>query len=211
MTVLSDIRTLVRRDLKDEDAQAYRWTNDEIDRAIARALEELSLAIPREMKSTVATTSGSAAISLSAVSGIANLISVDRVEFPIDSMPREYRRFTLYLETTITLIDGQQGDGENCYVYWSSLHTLDGSVCTLQARFFSLLTAGAAAYAALSLAQYSSDRANTGGENVDRDYTFWGRDRLAWFKDGLRLHGRRSKLRQSRLYPETDHKGSDYE
>lgn len=43
MTVLADIRLLVRRDLKDEDSANYRWTDTEVDRHIARALRELFL------------------------------------------------------------------------------------------------------------------------------------------------------------------------
>jgi len=36
---LSDMRTIVRRDLKDEDAGNYRWTNDELDRHIGIGAE----------------------------------------------------------------------------------------------------------------------------------------------------------------------------
>jgi hypothetical protein len=134
------------------------------------------------------------------------------VEFPINDMPRSYCRFTVNEEAqTITLIDGSEGDGESCYIYWSALHTLDSEDCTLPLRYYHLLALGATAYAAISQAQYQSDRANTGGENVDRDYNYWGRDRLGLFQEGLRLHGRRTKLRQSRLYPETNYEGKDYE
>ncbi len=35
---LTQMRAIVRRDLHDEDAANYRWTNDEIDRHIARAV-----------------------------------------------------------------------------------------------------------------------------------------------------------------------------
>ncbi|MBM4449031.1 MAG: hypothetical protein FJ015_07335 [Chloroflexi bacterium] len=196
---ISTMRTLVRRDLKDEDAQNYRWTNDEIDRAITRALEDLSHAIPREMKSTVATTNGSAIIDISGVSGIANLISIDKVEFPVDETTAQFRRFTLY-QSTIALIDGYTGNGGNCYVYWSSLHTLDSQTCTVPARFLSLLATGAAAYATMAQAQYHSDRANTGGENVDRDYALWGKEWMHQFQNGLQLHGRRARVRQAKLY-----------
>ncbi|MBM3154842.1 MAG: hypothetical protein FJ008_05840 [Chloroflexi bacterium] len=207
---ISTIRTIVRRDLKDEDSGNYRWTDNEIDRAIARALEEFSLAIPREMKSTVATTDGSAIVDISGVTGIANLISVDKLEYPIDSQCRSFRRISVY-QSSITMIDGYTGDGGNSYVYWSSLHTLDSQTSTVPTRFQNLLATGAAAYAVFSQAQYQADRANIGGDNVDRDYLAWARERLSQFKDGLRLHGRRGKLRQGRLYPETDYEGKDFE
>ncbi len=56
---LTDMRTNVRRDLHDEDAANYRWTDDELDRHIARGLKEFSEAIPLEQKATLATTASS--------------------------------------------------------------------------------------------------------------------------------------------------------
>jgi len=55
---LTGMRIVVRRDLKDEDAANYRWTNDELDRHIAHAVKDFSEAIPYEQKTTKATTSG---------------------------------------------------------------------------------------------------------------------------------------------------------
>ena len=37
---LGEMRTRLRRELKDEDAANYRWTDDELDRHIARAVAE---------------------------------------------------------------------------------------------------------------------------------------------------------------------------
>ena len=125
--ILSDMRTLVRRDLKDEDASNYRWQDNEIDRAIARAVAELSRYIPREMKATIATTAGSREI---AMTSLTDRVSVDRVEFPVAETPRSFQRFTVYSET-ITLIGDVKGDGTNCYVYWGKVHTLDGSTSTI--------------------------------------------------------------------------------
>ena len=56
---LSEMRTIVRRDLHDEDDSNYRWSDDELDRHIAHALKDFSEAIPREQKVTQPTTSGS--------------------------------------------------------------------------------------------------------------------------------------------------------
>jgi hypothetical protein len=39
---LNTMRSIVRRDLKDEDAQNYRWSDDELDRHIAHAVKEFS-------------------------------------------------------------------------------------------------------------------------------------------------------------------------
>ena len=65
--ILSEMRTLVRRDLHDEDAANYRWSNDEIDRHIAHALSDFSDAIPVQQKATIATVADSREIDISAV------------------------------------------------------------------------------------------------------------------------------------------------
>ena len=205
MTTLSDFRTLVRRDLKDEDSQDYRWTDDEIDRAIQNAVAEFSRYIPREMKSTIATTDGEAGID---ISGLTRRITVDRVEFPVGNTPGSFARFSVYGDV-LTLLD-TEGDGQNCYIYWSKMHTVDSEESTIPSYLEDVLARGAAAYAAISQAQYHSDRANTGGENVDRDYTCWGRGQLQHFQDALRSFGKRGKLRQSTMYPATDQEESDH-
>ena len=43
---ISDMRRLVRRDLHDEEATDYRWTDAELDRHIQHAVRELSLSLP---------------------------------------------------------------------------------------------------------------------------------------------------------------------
>src|SRR4030042_1749983 len=90
---LTTMRTLVRRDLKDEDNSNYRWQDNEIERAIARAIAELSRYVPREMKSTLATSDGSREIDISTLT---DRVSVDRVEFPVGETPRQFQRFVVY-------------------------------------------------------------------------------------------------------------------
>src|SRR4030042_6511181 len=111
---LTTMRTLVRRDLKDEDNSSYRWQDNEIDRAIQRAVAELSRYVPREMKTTIATTDGSREID---ISSLTDRVSIDRVEFPVGETPRQFQRFTVYADT-VTLIGDVEGDGENSYTYW---------------------------------------------------------------------------------------------
>jgi hypothetical protein len=194
------MRTLVRRDLKDEDSSNYRWQDNEIERAIARALAELSRYIPREMKSTIATTDGSREIALTTLT---DRVSVDRVEFPIDEVPREFQRFTVYADI-ITLIGDVEGDGANCYIYWGKVHTLDATTCTLPAYLEDVLALGAAAYAVLAQTQYRTDTAGFGGEQADRDYQTWGNAMLKEFKSQLKRFGRNRKLKISQFYQGDD-------
>jgi hypothetical protein len=197
---LSTMRTLVRRDLKDEDASSYRWQDNEIDRAIARAVAELSRYCPREMKSTIATTDGSREID---ISSLTDRVSVDRVEFPIDEHPRSFQRFAVY-QDTLTLIGDVEGDGDDCYIYWGKVHTLDGSTSTIPTYLEDVLALGAAAYAVLAQTQYRTDTAGFGGEQADRDYLSWGNSRLQEFKSQLKRFGKGRKLKISQFYQGDD-------
>jgi hypothetical protein len=197
---LTTMRTLVRRDLKDEDNSNYRWQDNEIDRAIQRAVAELSRYVPSEMKSVIATTDGSRDIDIATLT---NRVSVDRVEFPVGETPRRFQRFVLYSDT-ITLTGDAEGDGENCYIYWGKVHTLDGSTSTIPGHLEDVLALGAAAYAVLAQAQYRSDVAGIGGDTADTDYQSWGAAMLKEFKSQLKRFGRGGKLKQGTLFEGSD-------
>ncbi len=190
---LATMRGLVRRDLKDEDAANYRWTDDEIDRAIARAVKEFSLYVPRQMKATLATVAGSTEVD---ISSLPDRVGVDRVEFPVGSTPRVFARFEVY-QDTLTFLE-TQGDGNNCSIYYSKVHTLDGATSTIPTRHEDLIALGASAYATLAQSQYSTNKATLGGENVDRDYLYWARGRLMEFQKAIRKAG--SRLKQGSLF-----------
>ena len=193
---LSTMRTLVRRDLKDEDNANYRWQDNEIDRAIQRAVAELSRYVPREMKSTIATIDGSREID---ISSLTDRISVDRVEFPVAETPRQFQRFSVYADT-LTLIGDAEGDGTNCYIYWGKVHTLDGSTSTIPSYLEDVLALGAAAYTVLAQTQYRTDTAGFGGEQADRDYQSWGSAMLKQFTAQLKRFGKSRRLKVGTLY-----------
>lgn len=193
---LSTMRTLVRRDLKDEDSSDYRWQDNEIERAIARAVAELSRYVPREMKTTIATVDGSRDID---ISSLTDRVSIDKVEFPVGNTPRSFQRFAVY-QDTITLIGDIEGDGEDCYIYWGRVHTLDGSTSTVPGYLEDVLALGAAAYAVLAQAQLRTDTAGFGGERADTDYQSWGNGMLKEFKSQLKRFGRCRKLKISQFY-----------
>jgi len=197
---LSTMRVLVRRDLKDEDSSNYRWQDNEIERAIGRAVAELSRYVPREMKSTIATVASSRNIDISTLT---DRVSVDRVEFPVGDTPRSFQRFSVYSDI-ITLIGDVEGDGTNCYIYWGKVHTLDVSTSTIPTYLDDVLALGAAAYAVLSHTQYRTDTAGFGGERADTDYQSWGTVMLKEFKAQLKRFGRGHKLKISQFYQGDD-------
>jgi hypothetical protein len=195
---LNIMRTLVRRDLKDEDNSSYRWQDSEIDRAIRRAVAELSRYVPLETKTAVATVDGSREIDIAAFT---DRVSVDRVEFPPGRTPRRFQRFVAYGDT-IFLTGDAAGDGTDCCVYWSRVHTLDAETSTVPEYLEDVLALGAVAYAVLSQAQYRTDVAGIGGDRADTDYHGWGNAMLKEFRSQLRRFGKGSKLKVGTLYQE---------
>lgn len=196
MTTLADIRSRVRTDLHDTDSGAYRWSDDDLDRHIARALDDISRAIPREDSATLATTPGSRDLSLGSLSG---LIEVEAVEYPAGEYPPSYVAFASW-EGTLTLHSVPAPDGSDARVFYTARHTLDGSGTTLPGYLEDLAATGAAAYAAMEWSAFAIDRLNTGGQAVAAEYRSWARARLTAFQQLLRHHGRSRSLRPRRLF-----------
>ncbi len=187
---------MVRRDLHDEDVQSYRWTDDELDRHVGRAVKELSLACPREQKALIATTSGSRDVSVAALTDLVILLAV---EYPLDRLPRRWVRFSLF-EETVTFLEELAPQGDNCCVYYGGLHTLDADGSTLPARYEDLVAGGAAGYAALEWAVHSVDRVNSGGDQVAAGFLAWAQARGDSFRAELKRL--KSKVRVGGLYTE---------
>ena len=193
---LSEMRAIVRRDLKDEDAANYRWTDDELDRHITHTVREFSEVIPYEQKVTKATTLGSRDIDISSLS---DRIMVQAVEYPVDKFPKQLQRFILWGDT-ITLLGDEVPDGSNAYVYYGKLHTLDAASSTIPSYLDDLIVAGAGGYAAVEWAVYAINRVNVGGTMTPREFLAWGNERLRFFKSELKRLGRRNRVRVRTMY-----------
>ena len=194
---LSEMRTRVRQDLHDEDPTNQRWTDDELDRHIERAVRELSLAIPLEAKASPATSEGSRDISLASLS---DLVAVEAVEYPVDKYPPSYVPFSLWADTLTLLVDATPPGGQSVNIYYGKMHTLDATTSTIPPHLEELVATGAAAYAALEWASFATNRINVGGQDVWRQYLTWGQERLAVFSRALAKHSRRNAVRVRRLY-----------
>ena len=108
MTTLTDIRDRVRSDLRDLDPDASRWSDAELDRHIARALADVSLAAPLEAATTVATTPGSRELTTIV---LPDFLEVESVEMPIDAFPPRHVPFSVWA-ATITLDLPSPPEGE---------------------------------------------------------------------------------------------------
>ena len=193
---LEDMKTLVRRDLHDEDSENYRWSDDEIERHIAHAVKDFSEAVPREQKAVIATTSGSRDIDISSVS---ERVSGEALEYPAGEYPARYRRYKLWGDI-LTLLDEEVPDGSDACIYYGKLHTLDASTSTIPAVYEDIIAVGACGYAAVEWAVYAVNRVNVGGTATPGDILDWGRKRLSRFRRELRRLRRKNRVRIHSLY-----------
>lgn len=193
---LSEMRTLVRRDLHDEDAANYRWTDNELDRHIAHAVRDFSQYLPYEQKATKATTSGSRELDISTIT---DRVMVEAVEYLVDKFPKRYQRFEIWGDK-LTVLGDDVPDGSNAYIYYGKLHTLDVSSSTIPSRHENLVAAGACGYAAVEWAQYAINRVNAGGVITPKEFLEWGNERLNFFRQELKRLGRQDRVRVRTLY-----------
>ena len=157
---LTDMRAIVRRDLHDEDAANYRWTDDELDRHIVHAVKEFSETIPYEPKATKATTSGSREID---ISNLSDRVMVEAIEYPVNKFPKSYQRFSLWGDT-LTLLGDEIPDGSNAYIYYGKLHTLDASSSTIPTWLEDLIAICSEGYADVEGAVFALNRVHVGGD-----------------------------------------------
>ena len=183
---LTEMRTIVRRELHDEEAANYRWTDNELDRHIAHAIRDFFEALPLEQKATIPTTSGSREIDISSLSA---RVGVEAVEYPVDKFPKRYQRFGLWRDT-LTLLGDEVPDGANAYIYYGKLHTLDA----LPTQHEDLIATGSCGYAAVT------DAAVEGVTGTPEDLLTFGRERLKLFRSELKRLGRRNRVRVRSLY-----------
>jgi len=193
---LAEMIALVRRDLHDEDSNNYQWSDDELTRHINRSVNELSERVPLLAKATLSTTSDSREI---AISSLTNRVMVQAVEYPVEQSPVQYQRFSIWGDT-LTIVSGDEPNGDNCYIYYGVLHTLDADSSTIPIEHEDLVTTGACGYAAIEWAAFAINRVNVGGAMTPREYRIWGNERLKTFRDRLKQLGRRQRIRTQQLF-----------
>ena len=106
---LPTMRARVRRDLRDSDAAQRRWSDDDLDRHVARAVRELSLAAPDEASSALTASAGSRDLDVSA---LADRVSIDAVEYPAGRWPRAFAAFSVWGDTLTLLVADAPAGGD---------------------------------------------------------------------------------------------------
>ena len=90
---LPGIMERIRHDLKDEQGDDERWSEDELDRHLRHALQDISKIRPREMETLLGAVDGSYEID---ISDLDDLVNVDQVAYPADQDPQELRNYTIW-------------------------------------------------------------------------------------------------------------------
>ncbi|MDP3062959.1 MAG: hypothetical protein Q8O40_07090 [Chloroflexota bacterium] len=194
---LGEMRTRVRRDLHDEDAASYRWTDNELDRHIGRVVRELSGAAPREGVASLTTAPGSRELSLASIT---DLVQAEAVEYPTGKYPARYVQFSLWAGALTLLVEQAPAGAEGVKLYYGRLHVLDATTSTIPPQLEDLVAMGAEGYAALEWASFATNRVNVGGPDTWRQYLTWGQEQLARFHHRLSRLAGRASVRARRLY-----------
>ena len=200
MSNLATIRATVRIDLQDEDASNERWTDATLNRHIQRALLEYSQVSPLEQKSTLTTVLNSRDVDVSTLTPRVRIVAA---EYPTGEYPPSYVPFSAWGETLTLDLAGAPSGTPDVAVYWHKVHAINGSV-TFPASHDDIITTGAAAYAALEWASFSSNRLNVGGDDVWGRYMEFANVRLTAFKEQLRRLPAAKQVRTARMYRPVD-------
>jgi hypothetical protein len=187
----------VRKALHDEDAAAYVWTDAVLTRHIDHAVNELSIELPREMKTTLTATAGSRDLSTSTLT---DRVDIERVEWPVGEFPPRLVGFSAWASVLTLDVVAAPNSAQSVYVYWTAKHLVDASGSTIPTVFDDLLAAGACAFAALDREVFAVNKLNVGGDAVAGRYQAFGEERLAYFRRELARLGRRNTVRGRRMY-----------
>ncbi len=187
MTTLADFRARMRIDLQDPAAE--RWADAALDRHLGRAVAELSRAVPREGRVSVATVPGSRELSLA---GIPGLLAVARAEFPAGLEPPRFVEFTVF-GGTLRLEDGPLPDGGDCRLWCRLVHVVDEAGSTLPTALEDVAVLGATAFAAAEAASGTLERL-TLNAGTAAAYAAMARERETAFRQLLRELGGRGRL-----------------
>ena len=194
MLTLPQAIARLRADLGDTDPMNQTWSEEALVRHIERALQELSQAQPREMKTSLTTTPGSRDLS---VAGLAGRLRISAVEYPPGEYPPAYVRWSLWQDTLTLLVSGAPAGAQAVNVYWEAAHLLDPAGSTLPEGLEDILLTGAAGYAAREAATRLTNQVNQGGAAVPSRYANLADANLKAFQAALRS---RRPLRTAALY-----------
>ena len=193
---LSDIRASVRDVLRDEfvEGVTLEWEEDELNRLIRLALDEIEQKMPYEIKKTTLDDALSTAIVTTAdskeidISEITNLIRVYKVEYRTGKNPKQFRNFTRFADVLTMVINFLPSAGEAVHLYCHKKHTITDAASTLRSEHETVLIQGVTARAAMNRGRELINALAVGGVNVGPRMIEWGNNQLALYRLALRHH-----------------------
>jgi hypothetical protein len=182
---LATMRGQVRKDLHDEDAANYRWTDAVLERHIARAVEEYSEAVPYQAYQDITAVADTRAYSLISYTYLKDRPdAIVRVCAPWVSTAvwsearwRVWNNTLYLLDDTLPVVAG-----DIIRIFYGRRHTLDAACSTIPQEHEPLIALGAGAFAALEWANYATSRINVGGGWTPKNYREWAEPRLVEFQ-----------------------------
>jgi hypothetical protein len=193
MSNLAAIRDLVEGDL--DDAGNGVWSATEIERGVAKALNDYSRVNPDQAVDTIPLALDGGEVDLSSVSG---LIRVVRVWWPYTASdpgyPPQWVRWTKWGDTLHIISEREPQSGDVVRVFFHKareIEDLDGAMATtVPQEDEELIVRGAAAYCALQKARGAVGEAGVSAETPEH-WLNWGAAQMELFREGLREVRRR--------------------
>lgn len=191
------LRDLLRLDLKDPSGSSAVWTDAALERHIARAVREYSLAYPYEVVTRLVATAGSRDLSIATLT---DLVRIDAVEWPVDQYPPSPVDHQVFGSTLSLRVSTAPATGNlNVDVFWGQLHACSSVSLTVPTSHWDLVLTGAGAYAAEEWASYASNRVNLDAKAVTQ-YLEQARRKLTHFHAELHRPGRSGTVRVRTAY-----------
>jgi len=144
------MRGQVRKDLHDEDAANYRWTDAVLERHIARAVEEYSYAVPYQAYQDITAVADQRAYSLVSYTYLKDRPdAIVRVCAPwVNTAVWQEVKFRVWNNTMYLLDDTLPVvAGDIIRIFYGRRHTLDAAGSTIPQEHEPLIALGAGAFA----------------------------------------------------------------
>ena len=191
---LVEMTARVREDLQETDPANYRWTTDEVEGAILRAVGEYSAYAPIQQQTDLATTDGDTEVDISTLTG---LLKIESLEFPIGESPKHLQHTDHWADR---LFMQDEGDGTDARVRWLKKHTLAAGSTTIPLEHDEIIVLGATAHLAMSASANTVDRAFIAGQYGTTSYKDWAIERMKLYDKRLAQVAQANRVTSRQLY-----------
>ncbi len=198
---LNQLITAVRTQLGDLAAGSARWSDEDLEAALTRAVDEFSIQLPRNMKTVLVATPNSRDLD---VSSLSRLLSITAVEWKTGEYPPSHNRYSLWANPLTIHVANAPTAADNVNIFWHAMHQLDPAGSTMEPWAEHLVVTGATGYAAEQAAAQNMGAVSVAGPKSADQWRLFGRQQLQLFRNALHRHGISGRLQTSTLYVPAD-------